>query len=226
MNGGAEPRGGEGSNGRRATIAAIVVATCLAAATGRIVIGGEAEIAASTAALCAGDPHEAAVRARRAAQWYAPGAPHVRIAYERLMALGKEAERRHQRDVALLAYEGVHEAAMSTRWLVTPHAADVALADEAIARLRSHDARPPGSAVEPDRAIERELLQTLAARPGPSRAMSAALGAAFAAILGGLGWVLARAVDATGRLVAGRARNGFALAGLGVSAWVILLFIA
>jgi len=224
--GAAEPRRGERPAWWRATIAAIFAATVVAAVTARVVVGGEAEIAASTAALRAGDPHEATVRARRAAQWYAPGAPHVRVAYERLMALGKEAERRHQRDVALLAYEGVHEAALSTRWLITPHAADVAEADKAIARLRSRDPRPPAAAVDPDAKIERELLAILAERPGPSRAMSAGLGAAFAAILGGLGWVLARAVDATGRLVAGRARIGFAIAGVGLAAWVIVLVVA
>lgn len=210
----------------RVIVASLLAVALLAAVTARVIVAGEAEIAASTAALRAGDAHEATVRARRAAEWYAPGAPHVRVAYERLMSLGKEAERRHQREIALLAFEGVHEAAISTRWLVMPHESDVAVADQAIARLRSQDPRPPGAAVEPDAAIERALLDSLAARPGPSRAMSAGLGVAFAVILGGLGWVLTRAVDATGRLSPSRARLGAAVAAMGLVAWVVLLLLA
>lgn len=211
---------------RRVAVAVVIAFALLGAVTGRVVMAGEGELAASTAALRAGDPVEATIRARRSAAWFAPGAPHVRVAYERLMALGKEAERRHQRQVALLAFEGVHEAAHSTRWLVLPHAGDVEVADQAIARLRAQDPRPPESAAIPDAKIERELLETLAARPGPSRAAAAGLGVSFVAIVAGLGWVLSRAVDATGRLVVARARLGLAVAAVGLGLWVVLLLIA
>lgn len=207
----------------RAAAALLVTGALLAAVTARVVIGGEREIAASTEALLAGDAHEAAVRARRAAEWYAPGAPHVRVAYDRLMALGREAEARRKPAIALLAYEGVREAALSTRWLITPHAAEVAEAEAAIARIRARDERPPGTASDPDAAVERDLLTSLAARPGPSRAVSAALALSFLAWAGGLAWVLARAVDATGRLDRRRALPGFALFAAGVLGWIALL---
>ncbi len=210
----------------RITIGGLLAGAALAAVTARVIVAGEAELGASTAALRAGDPVEATVRARRAAAWYAPGAPHIRVAYERLMAIGKEAEARHRPDVALLAFEGVHEAAVATRWLVTPHADDLAAAAAAIARIRSRDLRPPEATTTPDAQIERELLEALATRPGPSRPTSAALGIAFVAMLGGLGWVVARAVDATGRLALPRARLGFAIAGAGLVAWVVLLLLA
>lgn len=207
----------------RVVAAMLAVVLVLGAITARVVVAGELEIAASTEALEAGDPVEATIRARRAASWYAPGAPHVGVAYERLMTLGREAETRRRRDVALLAFEGVREASTATRWLVTPHAADVAEADRAIARLRARDERPPATASEPEAAIERELLQGLAARPGPSRVVSLGLGASFVAWAAGLAWVLRRAVDATGRLDRRRALPGVALAVLGAAAWVVLL---
>lgn len=210
----------------RATSALLAASVVLAVITARVVVGGEREIAASTEALRAGDAHEAAVRARRAAEWYAPGAPHVRVAYDRLMALGREAESRRKTAIALLAYEGVREAALSTRWLLTPHAAELAEAEAAIARIRSRDERPPGTASDPDAAIERDLLTSLAARPGPSRAASAALGLSFLAWAGGLAWILARAVDATGRLDRRRALPGVALFITGLVGWIALLVVA
>ena len=63
-----------------------LIGLVIAAATVRVVLAGEREIKDSTAALRAGDPHAAALHARRAAGWYAPGAPHVRVAYDRLIA--------------------------------------------------------------------------------------------------------------------------------------------
>lgn len=211
---------------RRALGALLLIVLALAAITARVIVAGELELAASTEALEAGDPTEAAIRARRAASWYAPGAPHVGVAYTRLLTLGREAEERRRRDVALLAFEGVREAALSTRWLVAHHAGELAEAERAIARLRARDERAPAAASEPDAAIERELLASLAARPGPSRAVSAALGASFVLAAGGLAWVLRRAVDATGRLDRRRAWPGLLAAALGALGWAVLLFLA
>jgi hypothetical protein len=210
----------------RLTAAALVAVVVLGAVTARVVVSGEREIAASTDALRAGDAHEATVRARRAAAWYAPGAPHVDVAYARLMALGREAEKRRRWDVAVLAFEGVREASIATRWLITPHAGDLEEAERAIARIRARDERAPAAATEPEAVIERQLLEALAARPGPSRAASATLGAAFLTWAGGLAWLLARAVDATGRLDRRRAWPALAVSALGVAAWIVVLVTA
>ena len=59
----------------------VIAGVLVAAATLRVITSGEREIAASTDGLRAGDPHAATEHARRAAGWYAPGAPHVRVAY-------------------------------------------------------------------------------------------------------------------------------------------------
>ena len=107
---------------------------------------GEKEIALSTAALRAGDPHGAAEHARRAAGWYAPGAPHVRVAYERLLALGTAAEGLGDRDTALYALRGARTAAIETRWLFTPHEEDLERADAAHRALRRPLRARPGRA--------------------------------------------------------------------------------
>ncbi|MEZ4296383.1 MAG: hypothetical protein R3B70_15535 [Polyangiaceae bacterium] len=126
-----------------------------------MVVAGEREIARSTDALRAGDPHEAALHARRAAGFYAPGAPHVRVAYERLIALATKAESLGNRPLALFAWEGVRTAALETRWLVTPHAEDLTRANEAIARLQAAESRPPGTRTTPVAAMERDALEAL-----------------------------------------------------------------
>ncbi len=147
------------------------------AATGRVVLSGEKEVALSTAALRAGDPHGAAEHARRAAGWYAPGAPHVRVAYERLLALGTAAEGLGDRDTALYAFRGVRTAAIETRWLFVPHEEDLARADRSIARIEAEAPRAPDRRAEPPAAIEREQLEGLARDEAPRTGWVAALAA-------------------------------------------------
>ena len=139
----------------------------VAAVTLRVVSAGEREIAASTAALRNGDARGAAEHARRAAGWYAPGAPHVRVAYERLVALATTAEGLGERELALFAWRGVRTAALETRWLITPHDADLARANRAIARLEAASPRPPGTRTEPPAVIERRQLEALLADESP-----------------------------------------------------------
>src|SRR4029078_11014960 len=115
----------------------------------------------------AGDARGAAEHARRAAGWYAPGAPHVRVAYERLMALATTAEGRGDREIALFAWRGVRTAAIETRWLFTPHEEDLGRANQAIARLSAATPRPPGTRGEPPAVIEREQLEALGRDEAP-----------------------------------------------------------
>ena len=207
---------------RRALGALVAVLAVLAVATLRVVLAGEAELRASTTALENGDPHEAAVRARAAALWYAPGAPHVRVAYGRLMALGAEADQRKLDDVALFAYRGVTTASASTRWLFPPHAEDAKQAEAAIARIEARSGeRPPATATEPKETIEKEQLSQLATRYAPEPGWIVALSAAFLLLIGGLAWIWGRAFDETGRLDWKRARPGLIAGVLGFSAYVV-----
>ncbi|MCA9617788.1 MAG: hypothetical protein KC731_02135 [Myxococcales bacterium] len=192
----------------------------LGLATARVAWSGEAEIAASTAALDAGDPREAIVRARRAAGWYLPGAPHVRVAYERLIALARGAEEHKRDDLALLAWRGVRSASIESRWLLTPHAQDRALAEKEIARL---EAKRPEQ-LEPDAAALSEMLATLRGydpvRPLWSGMM--VLGCWLAAA--GLVATARRAAGPAGQLDLAKARLPLATATFGVLVWLLGLW--
>ncbi len=217
---------------RNRLIRALACAACALALVGaaatRVIQSGEAELAASTAALDAGDPREAVVRARRAAGWYAPGAPHVDAAYQRLAALGRAAEAHRRDDIALLAWRSMRSAAIDTRWLVSPRRDDIALANAEIARLM---AKRPDEA-EPDATIRQAQLQKLLRHEPPARAWAIALCASFA--LAALGLALwARGVgEAAGRLarrffLGGPTRHGrwgVALTACGVALWLLSLW--
>ncbi|WP_437504740.1 hypothetical protein [Sorangium sp. So ce1099] len=196
----------------------------IGAASLRVVVAGEREIAESTDALRAGDPHAAALHARRAAGWYAPGAPHVRVAYERLIALATAAEGLGQADTALFAWRAVRTAALETRWLTTPHADDLELANAAIARLSAAAPRPPGTRTEPAAAVAREHLEALARDDAPRVGWVVALVAAFVAWVAGAIWVVRRAVTVTGQWVWARAVPGLAVCAAGVAVWLLAIW--
>jgi hypothetical protein len=194
------------------------------AASARVVTSGEKEIALSTAGLQAGDAHRAAEHARRAAGWYMPGAPHVRVAYARLLALGTAAEGLGDRDTALFAFRGVRTAAIETRWLLTPHEDDLERADRAIARLSADAPRAPGMRVEPPAKIEREQLEALTRDEAPRTAWVVVLVASAFTWAAGAVWIVQRAVGATGALDARRALPGAVVTGVGVAAWLLAIW--
>ncbi len=209
----------------RALLAALwglcAVALVVALATARVVLSGEREVAASTAALKAGDPHAAVEHARRAAGWYAPGAPHVRVAYERLLALGTTAEGLGDRDTALFAFRAVRTAALETRWLLTPHEEDLDRADRAIARLAADVPRPPGTRTDPKAVIEREQLEALARDESPRTGWVVLLVASAMAVAAGAVFIVRRAVTAEGHLDTRRALPGILVAAGGALIWLL-----
>ncbi|HEY4121744.1 MAG TPA: hypothetical protein VGM56_27950 [Byssovorax sp.] len=209
---------------RRALQAVAIVAIGVAAVTARVAVAGEEEIARSTDELRSGHAMEAAQHAGRAAAWYAPGAPHVRVAYARLIALATAAEGVGDRDTALFAWRAVRGAAIETRWIVTPHERDLARADEAIARLAAAAPRPVGTRVDPSSEVQREQLAALARDESPDVAWVIALVAgAFALGLGVL-ITVRRGLTETGQLLWLRARPGLALAALGFVLYAIALW--
>ncbi|MRG96805.1 hypothetical protein [Polyangium spumosum] len=200
------------------------VGLVLGAVTARVVWSGESEIAESTAALERGDAYEATVRARRAAGWYAPGAPHVRVAYERLGAIATTAEGLGDRDLALLAWRGIRTAALETRWLVIPHAEDLDRANLAIARIEAAAPRPPGTRTEPPQRIEQRQLAALLRDEAPRTHWVVLLLVSFVAWAGGAAWAVRRSSDAPGAFDVARARAGVLVALLGVALWVLALW--
>jgi hypothetical protein len=196
----------------------------VSAATARVIWSGEREIALSTAALKAGDPHAAAEHARRAAGWYAPGAPHVRVAYDRLLALGRTAEGLGDREIALYAFRGVRTAALETRWLVTPHEDDLDLANRAIARIEAEAPRAPGTRTDPPAKIAREQLEALGRDEAPHTGWVVAIVAAAIAWAAGAALVARRAVTATGALALDRALPGLVVFAAGAALWLLAIW--
>ena len=209
------------STAGRVILGIALVAVVTGAATARVVAAGEREIAQSTAALRAGDPHAAALHARRAAGWYAPGAPHVRVAYDRLIALATAAEGLGNREIALFAWNGVRTAAIETKWIVQPHAEDLERANRAIARISAATPLPLGANAEPAPVLERKYLETLARDEAPRTAWIAALVVAFAAWVGGAIHLGRRALTPSGRVLWGKALPGIVAIALGALLWIL-----
>jgi hypothetical protein len=201
-----------------------VTGLLLGAATLRVVTSGEREIAASTEGLRAGDAHAATEHARRAAGWYAPGAPHVRVAYERLIALATTAEGLGDREASLYAWRAVRTAAIETRWIVTPHAADLARANLAVARLEAAAPRPPGTRTEPPASVEREQLEALSRDEAPRTPWVDALVLAAVAWVGGAYAVVRRGITAGGQVSWGRAMPGIVVTAAGIALWLLAIW--
>jgi hypothetical protein len=193
------------------------------AATLRVVLAGEQEIALSTRALKAGDAHGAAEHARRAAAWFAPAAPHVRVAYDRLVALGAAAEGLGDRELALFAYRGARTAALETRWILAPHDDTLALANAAIARLSAAAPGPTELPGPPAATLSREALDALSREDTPNAHWIVVLvGSALAWILGA---VYAAEALTTGRPVSRhRAAGGACVATLGVLLYLLAIW--
>jgi hypothetical protein len=200
------------------------VGLILGALTARVLWAGESEIAESSAALRRGDAQEAAVHARRAAGWYAPGAPHVRVAYERLVAIATAAEGLGDRELALLAWRGVRTAALETRWIVVPHEADLDRANRAIARIEAAAPRPPGTRTELPQRIEEKQLAALLRDEAPRTAWVVALLVGLFSWAAGAALAVRRATSEPDKLSLGKARVGILIALAGVSLWVLALW--
>jgi hypothetical protein len=201
-----------------------IIGLLIGSITTRVIFAGEAEIAASTGALQKSDLREAATRARRAAGWYAPGAPHVRVAYERLVAIATAAEGHGDRELALLAWRGIRTAAIETRWIVTPHESDLDRANRAIARIEAAAPRPPGTRTDSPQRIEQRQISALLRDEAPRVPWVVALVVAFVTWAGGAAWGVRRASLAPEGRAFAQAKTGIFVALAGIAVWVAALF--
>ncbi len=120
---------------RSVAVGLLLVVLGVAALTARAVREGERQMRESDAAFNRADLTSAVLHARAAAVMYAPGAPHVRRGYERLLAIAVGAEAAGQKRTAESAWRSVRGAALETRHVWVPHRAELARADENLARL-------------------------------------------------------------------------------------------
>lgn len=144
--------------------ALLLVAGVASVVTARSVYDGERALAACDDALRAKDRPTATSRAREAATWYVPGAPHVPAAYARLVHIARTAEAEGDRESALLAWRAVRTAIIDSSFAVRTHEAELAAANRAILRLSAPE--PGTTLIAPDdqAALDRRLEILLARR--------------------------------------------------------------
>jgi hypothetical protein len=202
---------------RRAALVLLLGFLGLGVLTARAVEKGEALVRESDRAFDQGKVREAAHHARQAAVHYAPGAPHVRAAYDRLHAVAAGAEAAGDRETALFAWSAIRSAALETRHVSVPFPAELEAANRALARLEVAE-EAPASRRERLRQLkiaERDLSESAEGRAG----WVALLGLGFAATALGLGWFTLRGVKPGGKLEHRAARLSGLVTLLGALCW-------
>ncbi len=204
---------------KRAVVILAIACALLGVVAIRAVVAGRAALAEGDAARTPAD----AIRAyEAAARWYVPLAPHVETAYRKLHALTGSPD-------ALAAWRAIRSAARATRSLWQPHAAELAEADAAIAKLAARDPDAGigevfGGSVPSSAKREAWLASRLAADPRPDlwAAILASIGILVG--LGGVGFLVARGVSAKGRLVRSPALQAGAAIAVGLACWLVGLY--
>jgi hypothetical protein len=205
---------------RTFSVALLLAVLALAVLTARAVVDGERELRQSDAGFDRGDLRAATDHARRAAVLYAPGAPHVPAAYERLVAIAVGAESAGQRAHAEAAWRAVRGAALETRHVFIPHARELERANENLARLAARGIKsqsPPADAAQVIERARRELARDHA----PAGAWIAVLLVGFVLAVSGLVLAVLRGVAPDGRIALRQARVALLLAAFGVACWTL-----
>jgi hypothetical protein len=180
----------------------------------RVIVEGQAELAASDAAFDSGELAPALDHARRSAALYAPGAPHVQRAYERMIALALGAEASGQAKLAFLAWQGIRGAALESRHVFLPREAELQRANENLARLEALGRDSSGSERPKNQG---QALARLSADDAPDPAWIAVLAAGFLLALSGLALFAFRGLNPKGRVSFPRARLGLLLFAIGAA---------
>jgi len=211
----------EGNWRQRVALFAFSIVLIFAVFSARVVTEGESELAASDAAFDRGELTTALDHARRGAALYAPGAPHVQRAYERMTALALGAEASGQPKIAFLAWQAVRGAALESRHVFLPRQAELERANENLARLEALSRDDSGS----DRPkIQTRALARLNADDAPDPAWIAVLGAGFLLALAGLALFAFRGLNPSGKVSFRRARWGVLLFAIGAACWTLAAY--
>jgi hypothetical protein len=180
---------------------ALVSSVLFVAFSVRVVSSSAAELRVADRYRARGELEAAVVHYRRAARWYAPGSPFHLEALAHLAAIGAQAERRGDRELALSAYRAVRAAIMSTRSFYVPTPSRLRAADERIASLMAFQPAPPMDAGKSHEQLRREHLALLEADSDPKLLWTLVLLCGFAGWVGGAFAFTMRAIDAQDRFV-------------------------
>lgn len=206
---------------QRLALAAFVVVLIAGALSARVIWEGQSELSASNAAFDRGELEPALDHARRSATLYAPGAPHVTRAYERLTAIALGAESEGDPKIAFLAWQAVRSAALESRHLWLPRQRELDLANQNLARLQSLS-RDVSDAERPK--TQTQALTRLQAEDMPEPGFLAVLGLGFLLALAGLGLTAFHGLRPSGKVSWVRARWGLLLLVIGAACWTLAAY--
>jgi hypothetical protein len=206
---------------QRLSLFAFVVVLIGAALTARVILDGGSELAASNAAFDRGELVPSLEHARRSATLYAPGAPHVALAYERLIAIAIGAEAAGQPKIAFLAWQAVRSAALESRHVWLPRQSELDRANQNLARL---EALARDASDTDHSKTQTQALSRLEADDAPAPVWIAVLGVGFLLALVGLALSASRGLDPSGKISVGRARLGLLLLAIGAACWTLAAY--
>ncbi len=175
-----------------ALVALAMVAVTAALLVGRARIEAQRELRTAEALAAGGKTDEAIVHARRAAEWYTPGDPHVSDAYQKLIALARMSESRGDPASALLAWRAVRHAVLSSRWAVIAYDGELAQANAAIARLAASSGAPASIGAPPADELQQSLADGLLRNVHPRTGWVLVMLLGFALLAGGAGYATQR----------------------------------
>ncbi|HKO53504.1 MAG TPA: hypothetical protein VJV79_37605 [Polyangiaceae bacterium] len=210
-----------GSWRERLALLAFLSVLSFAVFSARVILEGESELSASDEAFDRGELTSALDHARRGATLYAPGAPHVERAYERMTALALGAEAAGQPKIAFLAWQAMRSAALESRHVWLPRQSELERANQNLARL---EAQARDSAASERAKTQSQALTRLNADDAPAPAWIAVLGVGFLLALVGLGLFAFRGLNRAGKLSFPRARMGLILFAIGAACWTLAAY--
>ena len=223
---------------RRLAAIGLAVLVCLGAVLSRVFWDGHAALADGDAAhrraevaRAAGDvpgareaEETAIARWRRAARWYAPGAPHVEKAYARLAALAAAAEKAGDRELALSAWRAVRSSSLATRSFYVPYQAELHAANARIAALMAAIEDPAVDPARDQAGRQAWHLALLERDEAPSVGFSILAILGFFTWVGGGFWFAWRGVTADDKLDRRQATVAGVLIVIGLAVWMVSLY--
>jgi hypothetical protein len=209
--------------------------------TAREIQRGERALRASDEAFHRGDLETSVLHARTGAVAYAPGAPHVDAAYQRLEAIARGAEAEGRHALARTAWGAVRSAALQTsHWWVT-RSEELERAQVALARLNRAAAlraeagmlaRPEPSTSAGDASLGNGVEggargtawgEAHAASHGAKLLRIGLLALGFGALLLGLAWAGWRVIDEAGEVQRRGLSFALALCLAGTACWLFVV---
>jgi hypothetical protein len=182
-----------------------------------IISRGELEMEQSDRSFHGGDLVASLVHARRAAALYVPGAPHVKAAHDRLIAIAQGSESTGRTDIARRAWGAVRASALETQSFGARR--DLEMADYRLAVLGiSKEGLSSGSGTSQPASVE-----ALPGPVGPRWPWTAVLVAGLLATVAGLAAMARWGIDSAGHLRWRRAGWALFLFIAGVACWTLVL---